>query len=81
MNVLLLLIGYFVAKFTGLNFAERKTVAIETGIQNSTLGIAVATLIVGAEAGFTAYSLPAAVYGVTMYFVTIPIILWLRRLG
>ena len=57
-----------------------KTIAVETGIQNSTLGITVAALLGGYEAGFSAYALPAAVYGILMYAVSAPFILWLRRM-
>lgn len=76
--VCLMAIGYAIPRILGRSLKEAKTVSIETGIQNSTLGIAVATLIVGAEAGFTAYSLPAGVYGILMYFVALPAVLWFR---
>ncbi len=79
LNVALLTIGCLTAKAAGLSTNEMKTIAIETGIQNSTLGITVATLIAGAAAGFTAYSLPAAVYGITMYFVFLPLLAWFRK--
>lgn len=39
-NLLALLSGYFLAKFAGLNKSDRKTISIETGIQNSGLAIA-----------------------------------------
>lgn len=35
--------GYLVARWTGMEFPERKTVAIEVGMQNSGLGAALAT--------------------------------------
>ena len=80
LNVALLAVGCLTAKAAGLSANEMKTIAIETGIQNSTLGITVATLIAGAAAGFTAYSLPAAVYGITMYFVFLPLLAWFRKI-
>lgn len=79
--VLLLAIGYGVARLAGVPVAQVKTIAIETGIQNSTLGITVAAMLSGYEAGFSAYALPAAVYGILMYLVSAPLILWFRRLG
>ncbi len=39
-NALALSSGYYLAKWTGLNVQNRKTIAIETGIQNSALAIA-----------------------------------------
>ena len=62
----------------GLDGQEVKTVAIEIGIQNATLGITVGSLIAGTE-GLTPYSLPSGVYGITMYLVTIPFVLWVRN--
>ena len=79
--VSLMAIGYMVPRLLGRSLMEAKTVSIETGIQNGTLGIAIAALIVGGDAGFTAYSLPSAVYGILMYFVALPAVLWFRRLG
>lgn len=38
-NLLAILLGFFVAKFSGLSFLNQKTLAIETGIQNSGLGL------------------------------------------
>lgn len=81
LNLVLLIIGGGVARLSGLDQKSVKTVAIETGIQNATLGILVGSLIVGSEAGLTAYSLPSGVYGITMYLVTIPFVLWVARRG
>jgi len=42
-NGLGLLLGYLLAKACGLNVAQRKTLSIEVGMQNSGLGVALAT--------------------------------------
>ena len=78
MNVALMLIGLLVARSLGLNWNEVKTVSIETGVQNATLGITLGTIITGVADGFTAMELPPAVYGITMYFVALPFVLWFR---
>ena len=78
--VLLIAVGFFVPLVLGRTKREAKTISVETGIQNSTLGIAVAALIVGGDAGFTAYSLPAAVYGIVMYLVVLPVVMLYRRI-
>ncbi len=80
LNITLLIVGALVAKLVGLNVQEMKTIAVETGIQNSTLGITVATLIAGTETGFSAYALPAAVYAITMYLISLPVIAWFRKI-
>ena len=78
LNILLIILGISLAVAVGLSPAEVKTIAVETGIQNGTLGIALGA-IVGAQAtGFSAYALPSAVYGITMLLVTVPIVMWLR---
>lgn len=80
LNLGLLLIGLGVARLAGLSTGEAKTVSIETGIQNSTLGITLAGLIAGVDDGFSTLALPSAVYGITMYCVAMPFLIWYRRL-
>lgn len=80
LNIALIVLGLVLSKAVGLNSQSMRTVAVEVGVQNSTVGIALATIVAGAAAsGFTAYSLPSAVYGITMYAVTLPFVFWFRR--
>jgi BASS family bile acid:Na+ symporter len=79
LNIALLLLGLGVASLSGLVWAEVKTVSIETGIQNATLGIALAAIITGQTSGFFDMALPSAVYGILMYFVAAPFVAWYRR--
>ena len=61
---------------------EQTTISIESGIQNATLGIAVAGFV-GAEAaggGLSDTALPSAVDGVMMYGPVIPFLFWRRLL-
>ena len=78
LNVALLLIGLGLARAANLSWSEAKTVSVETGIQNSALGITLAALITGTTTGFSPLAVPAAVYGITMYLVATPFILWFR---
>ena len=78
MNLVLLAAGMGLARAAGLSHEDGVAIAIETGVQNGTLGVAVGALISGAALG--SYSLASGVYGITMYLVTLPIIfLVLRR--
>ncbi len=77
---LALLLGLVAAKLMGLSGSDRVAIAIELGVQNGTLGIAVAGLI-AATGGLSEYALPSAAYGIFMYVVTIPAILVLRKMG
>ncbi|WP_171173784.1 bile acid:sodium symporter family protein [Ruegeria sp. HKCCD8929] len=78
LNLALLLIGLSIARAAGLSWDETKTISIETGIQNSTLGITLAALITNTSTGFSPLALPAAVYGITMYAVALPFLFWFR---
>lgn len=79
LNIALLLIGLGVSRAANLSWAECKSISIDTGIQNSTLGLTLAALITGTETGFSTLALPSAVYGVTMYVVVFPFLLWFRK--
>lgn len=78
LNVVMMLLGLGLAALGGLAWQARKTISIETGIQNGTLGITLATLISGQAEGFSTIALPSAVYGITMYLVAVPFVAWFR---
>lgn len=71
MNAVLLILGIFAARAIGLSKGDGLCISVEMGVQNATVGITVAGLIAGAG-GIPEYAIPAAVYGITMYIVTIP---------
>ncbi|WP_299730119.1 bile acid:sodium symporter family protein [uncultured Tateyamaria sp.] len=80
LNLVLIGIGLAIARGLALDWSQTKTVAVETGIQNGTLGIALGTLIANQPDGFLSpLTLPSAIYGVTMYLVVTPFVLWFRR--
>lgn len=78
LNLGLLGLGFLLARLLRLARPDAVAIALETGIQNGTLGIAVGSLLVEASAGLPPFSLPSGVYGITMYIVTLPIAAWLR---
>ncbi|NMG40752.1 bile acid:sodium symporter family protein [Chelativorans sp. ZYF759] len=78
LNILLLVLGFGIAKLFALNDAQATAIAIETGIQNAALGITVGSLIVERTMELPPFSLPSGVYGITMYFVSLPFVYWLR---
>ncbi|MVA99597.1 bile acid:sodium symporter family protein [Nitratireductor sp. CAU 1489] len=80
LNVVMLAIGMALARSGGLNRGRSSAIAIETGIQNATLGITVGSLISEQATGLPPFSLPSGVYGITMYLVSVPFVLWRRRL-
>ena len=80
LNVIMLAVGFGLAKAAGLSHADSAAISLEAGVQNATLGIAVGGLIAGVSDGIPTLAMPSGVYGITMYFVTLPFILWMRRL-
>ncbi len=62
LNLLTLLIGYATAKFLNLNKKQSITIAIESGIQNSTLAMVIASTVLS---NFS-LSIPAGIYGLIM---------------
>jgi BASS family bile acid:Na+ symporter len=70
--VILTAMGFYIPRLLGRTRNEAKTISIESGIQNGTLGIAVAALIVGDGTGISAYAVPSAVYGPVMYLTLLP---------
>ena len=70
--VTLLLIGWMVARAAGLPVRDRAAVAMETGIQNATLGITLAGLMSAGSETLPVIALPAAMYGIVMYLGALP---------
>jgi BASS family bile acid:Na+ symporter len=78
LNLVTMIGGLVIATVLGLTWAERKTISIEVGIQNGTLGITLAPIIAGVAGGIPTIGLPSAIYGAIMYITAIPFVLWLR---
>jgi BASS family bile acid:Na+ symporter len=78
LNIVTMLAGLGIAAILGLTWSEQKTISIEVGIQNGTLGITLAPIIAGVAGGIPAIGLPSAIYGVIMYMTALPFVLWLR---
>ena len=74
--IFMLLIGFNSSSWFGLGDKRAITVAIESGIQNATVGITVGNLILDNETGLSLLSLPSGVYGILMYLVCLPFVFW-----
>ena len=79
LSISLLFMGFFVAKFSGRERNEVKSISIEVGLQNATVGIALASIISTQSDGFSDMGLPSAVYGILMYIVVAPFVFWYRK--
>jgi len=76
---LMLLIGYSSASLFNLNKEKSITIAIESGIQNATVGITIGNLILNQNTGLSILSLPSGVYGILMYLVCLPVVFLILR--
>jgi len=63
LNVLTLAFGFFSAKSLGLVANQARTISIESGIQNGTLGITIAATLIGNSE----MTIPSAVYSLIMF--------------
>ncbi|MEM1328743.1 MAG: bile acid:sodium symporter family protein [Bacteroidota bacterium] len=63
LNLLTLVVGYYSAKLLRIDQKQSITIAIESGIQNGTLAIVIASTVL---ANFT-LSIPAGIYGLVMF--------------
>ncbi|PWJ20324.1 bile acid:sodium symporter family protein [Jannaschia seohaensis] len=79
LTFLLLGLGFALALLCGLSGPQRRTIAIETGVQNSGLGLAVGAMLWGDAAGFPLLAMPAVIYGAITYAVTFPVVILLSR--
>ena len=75
LNLLMMIIAFFLAHFFGSGIRQKKTIAIECGLQNGTLAIFVGTIMF--EGGI--YIIPAATYSLIMFATSIMFVLFLRN--
>lgn len=77
--LVLFAISIVISRALRLSWFDTKTISIETSIQNSTTAITLAPIIMGTTASLPAIALPAAIYGVLMYIIAIPVIALIRN--
>ena len=67
LNILMMLIAFYLALFFSTGIRQRICITIECGLQNGTLAIVVATTLFGGGA----YLIPAATYSLIMFFTSL----------
>ena len=72
LNVITMALGLLIARVFQLNFKEGISISIESGIQNGTLAITIATVLLAN----TSYAIAAAVYSIIMFVTGGVIIFW-----
>ncbi len=79
-SLLLLVLSIFITKLLKLSTADKYTLAIETSVQNGSVGMAVAVLI-ASSAGLPEFALPSLLYGLLMNVIVIPFIFLQKNKG
>ena len=77
--VIMLFVAYTSSNWLKMNKKQSITVAIESGIQNGTVGITVGNLILNPTSGLSILSIPSGVYSILMYFICLPFVFWYVR--
>ena len=75
LNIVMILLSYYIAKMFATGVKQRKCISIECGLQNGTLAIFVATQIFSD----ITYIIPTAAYALIMYLTGFILIFILRR--
>lgn len=75
----MLTIGYKSSKLFKMSDKQSITVAIESAMQNGTVGITVGNLIINPESGLSILSIPSGVYSILMYLICLPFVFWFLK--
>ena len=75
LNITMMIIGFFVAKFFASGVAQRRCISLECGLQNGTLAVFVGTQLFDKMA----YMVPTAAYALIMMTTSVIFVLILRR--
>ena len=75
----MLTIAYKSSKLFKMSDKQSITVAIESAMQNGTVGITVGNLIINPESGLSILSIPSGVYSILMYLICLPFVFWLLK--
>ena len=75
LNVVMMIVAFYVAQIIGTGIAQKKCIAIECGLQNGTLAIFVATTLFGGGM----YVIPAATYSLIMFLTSLVFVFIVRN--
>ena len=76
LNVTMMIIGFYMAKFFASNIAQRRCISLECGLQNGTLAVFVGTQLFGTN---MIYMVPTAAYALIMMTTSLIFVLILKR--
>ena len=77
LNLLMMIVAYYIAQLLASGTQQKKSITIECGLQNGTLAIFVATSIFGGRV----YAIPAATYSLIMFATSLIFVYLVRRVS
>ena len=75
LNIVMMLVGYYIAKFFSTGIAQRKCISLECGLQNGTLAVFVSTQLFDE----IVYMVPTAAYALVMFVTSIIFVFIIRK--
>ena len=76
LNISMMIIGFYVAKFFTSGVAQQRCISLECGLQNGTLAVFVGTQLFGQN---MTYMVPTAAYALIMMATSVLFVLFLRK--
>ena len=77
LNIIMMIVGYYVAKFLATGIAQRKCISLECGLQNGTLAVFVSTQLFND----VTFLIPIATYSLIMFLTSIIFIFIVRNIN
>ena len=76
LNISMMVLGFFVAKFFASGVAQQRCISLECGLQNGTLAVFVGTQLFGQN---MTYMVPTAAYALIMMATSVIFVIFLRK--
>jgi BASS family bile acid:Na+ symporter len=78
LNLIMMILGFYIAKFFASGVAQQRCISLECGLQNGTLAAFVGTQIFG-ETGLMTFMVPAAAYALIMMVTSIIFVFIIKK--
>ena len=77
LNIIMMVVGYYVAKFLASGVEQRKCISLECGLQNGTLAVFVSTQLFDE----IVYLVPTAAYALIMFITSLIFVYFVRKIS
>ena len=77
LNIVMMIVGYYVAKYLASGVAQRKCISLECGLQNGTLAVFVTSQLFSD----ITFLIPTAAYALIMFVTSILFVLFVRKIS